>query len=310
MSNFITRSYNEIYVNETLTCVTKKSNNQRLIDESKYYASLTDNLKPLFPTYYGESRDKENIYLFLEYFPYKNLFNYIENRFIDKEKIITRLNQYLDILNNTNSFKEQDEVQKSCYDMFIKKTENEFIKLIEQNVYFNDLYNKDIIINNNKYQNFSKIWSRIKLKLENIIKKQSECRKFHGDLCLSNILYFNGCMKLIDPRGSFGCLPVTYGPSLYDGAKLLHSILGRYEDIIYDNYRLYRDLDIIDFEFTANNSIFDINKWKDLFSRWEYEEIKLIMGTIFIGMCAGHNDSFDRQVIMYSTGIKTLNECL
>ena len=41
-----------------------------------------------------------------------------------------------------------------------------------------------------------------------------------------------------------------------------------------------------------------------------YKHFKFLQGLIFIGMCARHYDSLDRQKIMYCTGIKILNECL
>ena len=62
---------------------------------------------------------------------------------------------------------------------------------------------------------------------------------FHGDLCLSNILYDSrtSFLKLIDPRGIANTNKNSspdelYGPLNYDLAKLAHSLIGNYDLII------------------------------------------------------------------------------
>ena len=54
----------------------------------------------------------------------------------------------------------------------------------------------------------------------------------HGDLCLSNILYCErrGEYFLVDPNGARNT------PIIYDWAKLSHSILGKYDLIISDQF--------------------------------------------------------------------------
>ncbi|WP_421932200.1 hypothetical protein [Phenylobacterium sp.] len=56
----------------------------------------------------------------------------------------------------------------------------------------------------------------------------------HGDFCFSNILYDSRVrrIKAIDPRGLVGDRPTIYGDLRYDLAKLAHSIVGRYDQII------------------------------------------------------------------------------
>lgn len=64
----------------------------------------------------------------------------------------------------------------------------------------------------------------------------------HGDLCFSNILWDSRVrrIKAIDPRGLVGQEPTLYGDVRYDLAKLAHSIVGRYDQIIAGRYRLER----------------------------------------------------------------------
>jgi len=56
----------------------------------------------------------------------------------------------------------------------------------------------------------------------------------HGDLCFSNLLYDSRVkrIKAIDPRGLVGEKSTIYGDPRYDLAKLAHSIVGRYDQII------------------------------------------------------------------------------
>ncbi|WP_374569711.1 hypothetical protein [Phenylobacterium sp.] len=65
---------------------------------------------------------------------------------------------------------------------------------------------------------------------------------FHGDLCFSNILYDSRVrrIKAIDPRGLVGERPTIYGDLRYDLAKLAHSVVGRYDQIIAGRCRAER----------------------------------------------------------------------
>lgn len=58
----------------------------------------------------------------------------------------------------------------------------------------------------------------------------------HGDLCLSNILWIKefNIIKFIDPRGADSVADI-YMDEYYDLAKLSHSILGGYENILYNS---------------------------------------------------------------------------
>lgn len=66
-----------------------------------------------------------------------------------------------------------------------------------------------------------------------------ECA-MHGDLCFSNILWDSRVrrIKAIDPRGLVGEQPTLYGDLRYDLAKLAHSVVGRYDQIVAGRYRL------------------------------------------------------------------------
>jgi hypothetical protein len=71
---------------------------------------------------------------------------------------------------------------------------------------------------------------------------RAECA-MHGDLCFSNLLYDsrNRRIKALDPRGLVGQVPTLFGDLRYDMAKLAHSVVGRYDQIVAGRYDLARD---------------------------------------------------------------------
>ncbi|NBV28004.1 hypothetical protein EBS02_03150, partial [bacterium] len=60
-------------------------------------------------------------------------------------------------------------------------------------------------------------------------------------------------------------------------------------------------------ESTKNNINDKFVKISNQFS-FDYQKIKLIEGCIFVGMCARHYDSLERQKAMFITGLNILNE--
>jgi hypothetical protein len=64
----------------------------------------------------------------------------------------------------------------------------------------------------------------------------------HGDFCFSNLLYDgrNRRIKALDPRGTVERTPSLFGDLRYDLAKLGHSIVGRYDQIVAGRYQLTR----------------------------------------------------------------------
>ncbi len=61
----------------------------------------------------------------------------------------------------------------------------------------------------------------------------------HGDFCFSNMLFDlrSDRIQLIDPRGLIGDEATIYGDIRYDIAKLGHSIVGRYDQIVGEGLR-------------------------------------------------------------------------
>ena len=93
---------------------------------------------------------------------------------------------------------------------------------------------------------------------------------------------------------------------------VIHSMIWNdTEYIIFDEFELEENKDLNHFQVTfANDNKEKIKKVFNKFDRFRDNRAKLIQGLIYIGMCSRHYDSLPRQTVMYTTGIKLLNEAL
>lgn len=320
MTQFITRAYNHIEKTDYNTII-KSSIEIKLKKEFYYYSDVPNELKDLFPRIINFTESDKTYNLEMEYYPYVNLGQYLLynkpnldiwdkiSRFIQDTLERFQKNRYvLFTQHQTQDYKDS---------MYVKKTEKEYFNLIENFNYFKELTKFDtLIINGKKYTNFHLIWEKIKKHLFFMSRHEYKPMTFiHGDFCFSNILCGIGddaeiTLKYVDPRGTFG-IDGCHGDIYYDLAKLKHSIDGGYEYIIYDLFELKKQDNQIEYKYMNNNKddILELFE-KYVFSNFDMKKVNLIQGLIYIGMCARHYDSLDRQIIMYSNGIRLLNNFL
>jgi hypothetical protein len=115
--------------------------------------------------------------------------------------------------------------------------------------------------------------------------------------------------KVIDPRGTWG--DSEYGDIKYDVAKLRHSIVGGYDAIINGLFSIEHKngLEINVDVFKPENYEKVSNDFDNYVrSKWNLNQIKMIEGLLFVSMLPLHQDSFDKQLALYSVGIQRLNE--
>lgn len=319
MRQFISRAYNDFQLDESRGLITKISEGERIKNEINYYKILPTDLAIFFPRFFGTHSLNEKHFLELEYYNYSDLGKLMVERPIRGNealwhKIFVSLKDILGIFFSYS----QESRDADLENMYIEKTVREYNQLKEGFSEFKTICNQEsLVINNKRYKNFEEIWPSIEACIRKIFVKTF--RVIHGDLCFSNILYGEGeggniVLKLIDPRGSFG--EVGYwGDYRYDLAKLFHSFEGGYEYIIHDSFKLENKSTVFSFEFINDNRSIIKDVFYDVFSDSDFfknhiEEFKILEGLIFIGMCARHYDSVERQKIMYCTGVKILNEYL
>jgi hypothetical protein len=123
----------------------------------------------------------------------------------------------------------------------------------------------------------------------------------HGDLCFSNILWDSRVrrIKAIDPRGLVARQPSLFGDIRYDLAKLAHSIVGRYDQIIAGRYHLERygadyalTFDPVACQPWLEGALGDLSV--DGVGGLS-EPVRAVMASLFLSMLPLHADRPDRQ---------------
>ena len=288
MKQFTARAYNGFAVNEAGHIV-KSSSTERLKDEIDYYKIIKEtDLRDYFP----------EVYLYIEKSPYSIEMEYIGQKKISQESLISQLQTLF------NCFSEvkvpgSSEARRA---MYLDKTLHYYRELMEDPFFDGLRLYGEILINGKVFKNFHVIWHLIEELIIKLLVNDDDFAIIHGDLCFSNIL-MGDKIKLVDPRGSFGKKGI-WGDQLYDLAKLRHSYHGAYESIITD----YFTISSLDNQFWYWVKPSGINF--DYISVFSDIRVKLIEGLIFVGMCSRHYDSLDRQKAMYITGLTILNEVL
>jgi hypothetical protein len=306
---FNTRAYNQI-TKLSHGIIKKTSTSDRLLDEINYYRSIPSQISILYPRQVDFTVSEKNYNLFLEFYPFQTLSDYIiSDTAKDWDNIFDHIKKAIELLKTVDSPIEN--IQSYATSMYIDKTFTEYNSFV--NIYEDkDLFIQPVLhINGIAYKNFNSIWPEI----ENIIKFKLldyTPSVIHGDMCFSNILYHEQVgPRFIDMRGSFGSKGI-FGDPMYDYAKLFHSVNGGYEYIINDRFTAEK-INSSSYQIKLNLTINKLLSYNSFISAFKDENlplIKLVEGLIYIGMCARHYDSTKRQLIMYLTGIRSLNEAL
>lgn len=305
----ISRVYNDFNVDEKQGIITKSSSDVKLQDEIHYYKNIPKEYKKYFPKLIGSSAKDDKHHLKLKYIPVGNLGDLMINEAYDEDLWLDIFGEIKSILNDFSK-KTVPYTQRYADEMFIKKTENEYNKFKNNKDFINLFRFNTLTINDVDCANFDQIWPVVK----DIIRQftPSDFCVIHGDMCFSNILYNPEDvprLKLIDPRGSFGAVG-HYGDRYYDIAKILHSIDGGYEYFITDNFEVKQSYNIVTLTYGNDNKNYILNTFINEFSDYDLVKAHIIEGLIYIGMCARHYDNPKRQVAMYATGIRILNDVI
>ena len=314
MNSHIMRAYNSYHIDHARGIFTKSSNTARLANEINYYKSIPNSLRIHYPRLVSSNSGINGANsLSLEYYGYSNLATMaiFENCGIEElSRIIESIFSVLDLFSK-EKLDASISLDNSIKSMYLDKTEHYYNELVKSNESFRVLSEYDsLVINGKVCRNFNRLWGEIKKVKFTPIKSV-----VHGDLCFSNILVGanpktpkNPILKFVDPRGSFGEF-VIVGDTQYDYAKLLHSCDGAYENIIYDQFEVAVVSNTVNLGYKLDhNRKFLTECVLNLIPKSCLFQVKLITGLIFVGMCSRHYDSLNRQLAMYATGIRLLNE--
>lgn len=139
----------------------------------------------------------------------------------------------------------------------------------------------------------------------------------HGDFCFSNILYdFRTCsIKVIDPRGiDANDRESIYGNTMYDVAKLAHSVIGLYDLIIagYFNAQLTDQQLSFDIAVTEQHELIISDFVMQMHTLFGVNEVQLCAMQIqlFVSMLPLHSDRPDRQLGFIGNAYRLFNRIL
>lgn len=326
MEKLVTRAYNRFEIDETRGIVRKLSSTERLRDEILYYIKLRKNHPKesvFFPRLMNYSEPLiPDFWMDIELYSYPNVGSYLFGNnmmpswsefFISLRNILSSWSQ----IHPLDKWSDK-EIHDAAYDMYITKTEREYNNFYTgwkdkfDSLFIDQVRTHTLYINNKEYSMFEVIWPQVKAYItKNMLTFTPSL--IHGDCCFSNILYGDdkNIIRFIDPRGSFGKLG-NYGDIRYDVAKLYHSVDGTYEAFITDKFTVNARGNLYELTIKSDNELdWALNEFEYVFfPGYSKKEIKIIQGCIFIGMCARHYDSLERQRAMYLTGIRLLNEAM
>lgn len=318
------RSFNEIKVYPTSGTLYKKSENAEALEaEKSWYRELPPELQFIHPRIFALEQPGSIIMEYLDYPTAHELYmggatdtpSAIEwLRIFEATKVTT------DTLAGESYTIDIDPVESHelIKTMYIEKTEKRLNELAENRL-FKAMYLFDVEINGKRYISISEMIDTIKrhawMELGNIDRAPI----IHGDLHLGNMLVHssgNG-VKLIDPRGKFGS-HVLHGDARYDTAKLMHSIEGKYDLIIEDEFE-----STIDLEERSIRYSFD-RKWRrrSRAIEWAFAQVygekisedrralTIIEALLFLSMIPLHTESAPRQFVMLARGYELMEKAM
>ena len=297
-SNFKTRFYNQIAIVDNKIC--KTSSCERIATEYAWFMEAKKIIPDNIPEIYGceEIGDKSKMTMSL--INGSNLYQWAANN-----KSMKAINQKV---SQINSILTQD-LYKTKYIANETDIKNMYFeKPLKSLDYFYEKYpqfqNKNHIINNksciNPYQRLKEVYQLLESKL-----LVTDYVFIHGDLTLSNILINDdGYMFFVDPRGAFGNTKIL-GDKRYDIAKLYYSLVGKFDSINNNQFKLKQDSDryIYKIEPTSN---FDEKIFWQIFSV-EKELIKFIHSTIWLSLLPHLQESDQQTITAYLHGTYLIN---
>lgn len=307
------RSFNTIQIDELRGTITKRSEHRgKFLNEINYYRLLPADLAIFFPRLAEFSLRPENVFLSLEYYGYPTLseiwvFEEFEARYW--EMIFKLLVQIMECFERYSV----ELSPTSTFNFYWQKTEERVAAFAAQDPRFARLVHApELVLNGKILAGWQTIAPEIQQRVR-LISENPHGQIIHGDLCFPNILYdpVSRLFKLIDPRGSFAESGI-YGDARYDVAKLLHSLDGGYDFLIHDMFLLNQEDLKIDLQhFFPETRPAVLSSFARTFGKkFEFEHVRLIEGLLFISMCPLHHGHEKRQVAMFATGLKILNEVL
>lgn len=308
------RYFNSLSINPVLNTITKVSQHtQKLRDEIAWYRDIPEELKVLTPRIITHEAPDDNLQISQEYYGYPTLAELYVYGELHTDIWLSILRHVLRIHNEFRRYEGNIE-PKHVRAMYIDKTWQRLSTLQEQDPYWADiLVRENITFNGRTLRGVYSLQEEINSYAQ-LLAETAPISVIHGDFCFSNILFdlSNQIVRLIDPRGSFGCSGV-YGDSRYDVAKLRHSVCELYDHIMADMFDVRGTATGLDAHIYVNENLHivasDFDRMLSAIG-YDVDEIRFIEGLLFVSMLPLHKGHLARQQLLYMTGLSLLNGVL
>jgi hypothetical protein len=303
------RSFNTISINSDRSSLRKLSGQSKILREFTHLNNIPEEFTFLFPRVRALNSPQGYE---IEYWPLKSLSEYYvfwNQDFLTWSKILSRLLQLID--------------RFSSYEIAIMDLGNAlqdiYLKILDERI---SQYSQEcltilkyefISINGMKLKGFEAFSQELRQDLRRIGDSINPSF-YHGDLCLSNILYCpeSEMIKLIDPKGSLFPESSNCGDFRYDLAKLYHSVIGNFD---YFNWSMFSLLQV-ESNFVLNifkqdNSEAVEDRFRQLLLAYHsleiYKDVEILTAMLFLTMVPLHSDSDERQKVLLLQAISMLN---
>lgn len=303
------RNFNTLKFDDTLGLVTKTSRNkEKFVKEILWQLNLPPKIQVLFPRIIEYNVTDLHPYVTMEYYSYQTMSEIWLYSEFDVELLKSILDKIIKVHNLF--YAEKRNVSMQAYERIYKnKTEIRVKELLNKQPLFSKLFEyPELKINGSVYLNWPVISEKIFDLCDQLYCEDHNCL-IHGDYCFSNILYDvnSGVVRLIDPRGTWD--ENGNGDIKYDYAKIRHSIHGGYDFIVNDLFNINIEGNRIDYDFIGTKKNESIVKYFDesISDKVSNRQVVLIEGLLFLSMLPLHNNSLERQLIMYARALEIFN---
>jgi hypothetical protein len=309
------RSFNQIEITETNTLIKRSDHKQKLQDEVTYIKSLPDSISLFYPRIFSEFEINRNQYAYeMSYYSLPNVAelmlywdlsrNIWKAIFIELASVLRKFKQH----NYSFSPNQHKDFYLDKFNMRV----NDYLSNLSPNE-SNKITSEEIVLNNKRLLPLHKLYDFIEKKVTDLFNANNHCI-MHGDFCFNNILYDiqSNSIKLIDARGSFSSdYKGIYGDSKYDLSKLLHSSMFGYDYIVNDLYSFTEESNhfFITLNWRENRELLSSlsrNLTKE--EGYDFQDIKFVVGLLFLSMTPLHHESPIKQKVMYLHGLNIINE--
>ena len=291
--NFLqSRAFNSFSINGN---VIKKvsSEGSKLQDEYNWYNSAPVQLQQYLPATYECGSD----YYSLEYLPLIPLNEIFVLGRKDLSYWSLVIDRALDFVDESKICDKQTFIQKPSEELY---SINQYLYIDKLKARYENIEWENLGVDHALRSAVEHIYQKL---IQRNLSEYGALSYMHGDLCLSNIMFDlrNYQLKVIDPRGSSGSELKQIGNINYDIAKLAHSFIGNYDEIIHSTHERHA---LNTSSKTELQKLF-ISKLKS--RNYDISKVMTDVLVLFLSMIPLHYDNSHRQKLFLMNVVR-LNE--